>query len=153
MDEVLGKEGTLGRETEKEMILTRYLGEALIQLNPGLPEEAYRDAIRQIVDVNLAQSMLVINQEKDTLYKNGVLVSYRNDSPQGNSLQGKNERLRKTLRIFDFDNPDNNHFLVVRELWMDGDQCLKGLLLEVIIKCNYLEFFKAVKISVVWDLL
>ena len=63
MDEVLGKEGTLGRETEKEIVLIRYLGEALIRLNPGLPEEAYRDAIRQIVDVNLAQSMLSINQE------------------------------------------------------------------------------------------
>lgn len=112
MDEVLGKEGTLGRKTEKEMVLTRYLGEALIQLNPGLPEEAYRDAIRQIVDVNLAQSMLAINQEKDTLYKNGVLVSYRDE---------RDERQRKTLKIFDFDNPDNNHFLVVRELWIKGD--------------------------------
>jgi len=112
MDEVLGKEGSLGRETEKEMILVRYLNEALMQLNPSLPDEAYRDAIRQIVDVNRAQSMLAINQEKDALYKSGVLVSYRDE---------KNERQRKTLRIFDFDNPDNNHFLVVRELWVKGD--------------------------------
>lgn len=116
MNEVLGKEGTLGRESEKEMVLSRYLGEALMRLNPGLPAEAYRDAIRQIVDVNLAQSMLAINQEKDALYKNGVLVSYRDDSPQG-----KDERQRKTLRIFDFDHADNNHFLVVRELWVKGD--------------------------------
>ena len=48
MDEVLGKEGTLGRESEKEMVLSRYLGEALMRLNPDLPEEAYRDAMRQI---------------------------------------------------------------------------------------------------------
>ena len=112
MDEVLGKEGSLGRESEKEMVLTRYLSEALIHLNPGLPDEAYRDALRQVVDVNLAQSMLAINQEKDALYKSGVLVSYRDD---------KGERQRKTLKIFDFDNPDNNHFLVVRELWVKGD--------------------------------
>lgn len=69
MDEVLGKEGTLGRETEKEIVLTRYLGEALMRLNPGFPLEAYRDAMRQIVEVNRAQSMLAINQEKDALYK------------------------------------------------------------------------------------
>jgi len=112
MDEVLGKEGTLGRESEKDMVLTRYLGEALKRLNPDLPDEAYRDAMRQIIDVNRAQSMLAINQEKDALYKSGVLVSYRDD---------KGERQRKTLRIFDFDNPDNNHFLVVRELWIKGD--------------------------------
>ncbi len=112
MDEVLGKEGTLGRETEKEMVLTRYLGETLKRLNPDLPEEAYRDAMRQIIDVNRAQSMLAINQEKDALYKSGVLVSYR-DANQ--------KRQRKTLRIFDFDQPENNHFLVVRELWVKGD--------------------------------
>jgi len=116
MEEVLGKEGTqestLGRETEKEIVLSRYLREALIRLNPDLPAEAYRDAIRQIVDVNRAQSMLAINQEKDTLYKSGVLVSYRDEN---------NERQRKTLRIFDFEQPENNHFLVVRELWVKGD--------------------------------
>jgi type I restriction enzyme, R subunit len=111
-DEILGKEGTLGRETEKEMVLTRYLGEVLIRLNPGLPDGAYRDAIRQIVDVNVAQSMLAINQEKDALYKNGVLVSYQDEN---------GERQRKTLRIFDYQNPDNNHFLVVRELWVKGE--------------------------------
>ena len=112
MDEVLGKEGTLGRETEKEIVLTRYLGEALMRLNPGFPLEAYRDAMRQIVEVNRAQSMLAINQEKDALYKSGVLVSYRDE---------KNERQRKTLRIFDYENPDNNRFLVIRELWVKGD--------------------------------
>ena len=112
MDETLGKEGTLGRESEKELVLGRYLGEALMHLNPGLPAEAYRDAMRQIIDVNLAQSLLAINQEKDTLYKSGVLASYRDD---------KGERQRKTLRIFDFEQPDNNHFMVVRELWIKGD--------------------------------
>ena len=112
MDEVLGKEGTLGRESEKGMVLTCYLVEALKRLNPDLPDEAYRDAMRQITDVNRAQSMLAINQEKDALYKSGVLVSYRDEN---------NERQRKTLRIFDFDNSDNNHFLVLRELWIKGD--------------------------------
>ncbi len=112
MDETLGREGTLGRDSEKELVLSRYLGEALMSLNPGLPKAAYRDALRQIVDVNLAQSTLAINQEKDRLYKSGVLVSYRDE---------RGERRRKTQRIFDFDQPDNNHFMVVRELWVKGD--------------------------------
>ena len=41
MQEVLGKEGTLGRTNETEVVLTRYLGQKLIDLNPGLPMEAY----------------------------------------------------------------------------------------------------------------
>src|ERR1700730_16173653 len=36
-NETFGKEGTLGRKDETEVVLTRYLGEALIRLNPGLP--------------------------------------------------------------------------------------------------------------------
>ncbi len=35
--ETFGKEGTLGRKDETEIVLTRYLGEALVKLNPGLP--------------------------------------------------------------------------------------------------------------------
>lgn len=56
MDETLGKEGTLGRDSEIDLVLTRYLGEALMRLNPDLPPAAYRDAMRQITDVNLAQN-------------------------------------------------------------------------------------------------
>ncbi|MEI8651052.1 hypothetical protein P4S73_29300 [Paraglaciecola sp. Hal342] len=41
MFEKLGKEGDFGRESEKDVVLTRYLGEKLIELNPGLPEVAY----------------------------------------------------------------------------------------------------------------
>jgi len=37
MDETLGKEGTLGRDSESDLVLTRYLGEALMRLNPDLP--------------------------------------------------------------------------------------------------------------------
>jgi len=110
--ETLGKEGTLGRDSEKEIILTRHLGEALIKLNPNLPNEAYQHAIRQITEINLSQTLLAINQEKDQLYKNGVTVNYHDQ---------KGQRQRTTLRIFDFDSPENNHFLAVRELWIKGD--------------------------------
>ena len=40
--ETFGKEGTLGRKDETEVVLTRYLGEALMTLNPGLPADAYQ---------------------------------------------------------------------------------------------------------------
>jgi type I restriction enzyme R subunit len=112
MDEVLGKEGTLGRISETEIVLTRYLGEKLMDLNPGLPQEAYREAMRQITDVSAAQSLLATNREKHALIKDGVDVVYRDD---------KGERKKKRLRVIDFDNPDNNHFLAVRELWIQGD--------------------------------
>jgi type I site-specific restriction-modification system R (restriction) subunit len=39
-------------------------------------------------------------------------VRFRND---------KGERVRQRLRVFDFAEPSNNHFLCVRELWVRGD--------------------------------
>jgi len=112
MDESLGREGTLGRESERQIVLTRYLGERLMALNPGLPAEAYLDAMRQVTDISAAQSLLSTNREKHALLKNGLDVVYRDE-------QGA--RKKKHLKVFDFDNPDNNHFLVVRELWIQGE--------------------------------
>lgn len=110
--EVLGPEGTLGRLSEKEVVLTRYLGEALIRLNPGLPDAAYKDALRQILETPTTQNLLQINRDKYELVKNGVQVQYRDAS---------NDLVKKRLRVIDFDNPDNNHFLCVRELKVKGD--------------------------------
>ena len=110
--ETFGKEGLLGRESDKEVILVRYLGEVLVKFNPGLPQAAYQDALRQITEAPVTENMLQINYEQYELVKNGVLVQYRNT---------KGELEKKRLKVFDFENPENNHFLCVRELWVRGD--------------------------------
>ena len=110
--ETFGVEGLLGRKSDKEVVLVRYLGEALMKLNPGLPKAAYQDALRQIVDSSSIQNTLQINREKYELLKSGVQVSFRND---------KGNLIKKRLRVIDFDEPENNHFLCVREFWVRGD--------------------------------
>jgi type I restriction enzyme R subunit len=112
MDEVLGLEGTLGRTTEREVVLTRYLQPPLMALNPGLPDEAYLAAMRRITEVSAAQTLIGANREKHALLKEGVEASFHDD---------KGNRKKRRLRVFDFDTPGNNHFLVVRELWIQGD--------------------------------
>ncbi|MDH0611949.1 MULTISPECIES: type I restriction endonuclease subunit R [unclassified Agrobacterium] len=108
--EVFGPEGTLGRKSDKDVVLTRYLSEALLRMNPGLPEDAYVQALREITDVFSSQSLLHINQEKYALVRDGVRVKFRQNGEQ------RTER----LRVFDFDNAENNDFLAVRELWVQG---------------------------------
>ncbi|HML77356.1 type I restriction endonuclease subunit R [Geobacter sulfurreducens] len=110
-EETFGPEGTLGRLSDKEVILTRHLREALVKLNPGLPEPAYRSAISRITDYSFTQSPLQINREKYDLLKNGVPVEYRNE---------RGEVVKRRLRVFEFDRPEENHFLIVRELWIKG---------------------------------
>jgi len=111
-NETFGSEGLLGRRSDKDVVLTRYLGEALVTLNPGLPQAAYQDAMRQITDASAIQNTLQINREKYELIKNGVQVQFRND---------KGELVKKRLKVIDFNDPDKNHFLCVRELWVKGD--------------------------------
>ena len=76
-DETFGPGGTLGRKSDRDIVLTRYLRAALEKLNPGLPEAAYDDAVRQVADYGVTQSALATNRDKDALLRDGVLVSYR----------------------------------------------------------------------------
>jgi type I restriction enzyme R subunit len=111
-EETFGPEGTLGRLSDREIVLTRYLGEALLSLNPGLPTAAYREAMRIIAERTATQSQMLTNREKHHQLLGGVQVIFHND---------KGELKKQRLRVFDFDEPESNHFLVVRELWIRGD--------------------------------
>lgn len=57
----------LGRASDREVVLVRYLRLALEKLNPGLPADAYDSAVRQLVEYNAAQSLLAVNEEKYAL--------------------------------------------------------------------------------------
>ncbi len=110
--ETFGPGGTLGRASDREVVLTLYLRQKLVELNPGLPDPAYDEAARRVVATSATQSLIATNREKYAQILEGVQVTFRND---------KDERVRQRLRLFDFTEPANNHFLCVRELWVRGD--------------------------------
>ena len=111
-NETFGPDGLLGRKDDREVVLTRYLRAKLAELNPGLPSDAYDDAVRQIVSIPATQSLIATNREKYKLILDGVQVSFRDD---------KDDLVRQRLKVFDLNEPANNHFLCVRELWIRGD--------------------------------
>ncbi|MBX3058392.1 MAG: type I restriction endonuclease subunit R [Anaerolineae bacterium] len=109
-EEVLGVNGSFGRLNQKEIVLTRYLEQALRRLNPGLPDSVYQNAMSQITGYSSAQSLIQINRAQYKLLRDGVPVIYR--TPH-------NPEETARLRVFDFDEPAHNHFLAIRELWLD----------------------------------
>lgn len=111
-NEDFGPDSLLGRTSDREVVLRRPLRKKLEELNPGLPDAAYDEAIRQITATVASQSIIGTNGEKYDLIRNGVRVRFRND-------QG--ERDQDRLRLFNFDDPTENDFLCVRELWVRGD--------------------------------
>ena len=110
--EDFGPQSLLGRASDREVVLERVLREQLEALNPGLPDTAYGDAVRQLTASVASQTIVAANREKCDLMRDGVLVKFRND---------KGERVRERVRVFDFETPENNAFLCVRELWIRGD--------------------------------
>ncbi len=110
--ENFGEGSTLGRLNKKEVVLKRVFFEKIKQLNPGLPEQAYRQAYEKLTEEIITKSLGEINFEKHHLLRNGIPVDFINEKGE----QVKN----KTLRVFDFEIADNNNFLAVRQLWIQG---------------------------------
>ncbi|MGB4328566.1 MAG: HsdR family type I site-specific deoxyribonuclease [Tenuifilum sp.] len=110
--ENFGEGSTLGRLNKKEVVLKRIFFEKLKEFNPRLPEQAYIQAYEKLNEESSTKSLAEINHEKYQLLREGVPVDFINE---------KGEQIKnKTLKVFDFDNPENNNFLAVRQLWIQG---------------------------------
>ncbi len=110
--ETFGANGTLGRTNKREVILKKYFIEKLQSFNPGLPIKAYEDAYQKLTEASSSKSLAEINQEMHNLLKDGIAVDYVNE---------KGEYVKnKVLKVFNFDDPTANHFLAVRQLWIQG---------------------------------
>ena len=110
--EQLGEAGTLGRKSYKEILLTRYFREALLHLNPWLTPAQLDEAQRLMEHRLSTASLLQINEEKYFLIRDGIPVTVKKPG-------GRTEK--KYAAVIDFQNPENNRFLAVQELKVDGD--------------------------------
>jgi len=104
--------GTLGRKDKTQSLAPKYLREALLRLNTWLSDypsvdQAVADAIRFLESHDTSLGMIERNREKYLLMRDGVSVNLLNH-------QGHTEK--RTLKIFDFDQPHNNSFIAVREM-------------------------------------
>jgi type I restriction enzyme R subunit len=110
--ERLGKNGTLGRETYDEVVLSPRLRAALHRLNPGFSWEAIEIAVEELTRDRSALSLANANREVYQLLKNGVNIRIRGDG---------DEEIDETVRVIDWNNPANNDFLLVSQFWITGE--------------------------------
>lgn len=110
--EKLGEDGSFGRKSYKEILLTRYFREALLRLNPWITRGQMEEA-QKIMESHLStSSLLQINEEKYFLIRDGIPVTVKKPG-------GRTET--KNAMVIDFQNPGNNHFLAIKELKIHGD--------------------------------
>lgn len=110
--EILGKNGTFGRESYKEILLIRYFREALQKLNPWINENQILEAQRLLESRLSTSTPMQINEEKHFLLRDGIPVTVKKPN-------GRTET--KKAAVIDFQNPENNYYLAVKELKIHGD--------------------------------
>ena len=111
MTEVHGPDGTLGRDNQGEVVLTRHLRDALRRLNSNLPDEAISLAVTELSRDRSVLNEVVANRELYQLMKDGVTVEVRND---------KGDTITERVRVVDWADPSANEFLLVSQLWVTG---------------------------------
>lgn len=110
--EVLGKTGTFGRESYNEVLLVRYIRKALKRINPWITDKQIEEVIKYLERRISTQSLLEINEEKYNLIRDGVTIS---------SVNKKGEVENRKALLIDFNNPDNNDFLAIKEFIVYGN--------------------------------
>lgn len=109
--ETFGPGGTLGRSSERDVVLAPDLRAALARFNPDLPEAVREQALANLTKVDASRSLLQHNREFYGFIRNGVPVEWRD-------ANGQTEYAR--AQVIDFRRVDNNRFLAVRELKIQG---------------------------------
>ncbi|WP_296012303.1 type I restriction endonuclease subunit R [uncultured Adlercreutzia sp.] len=110
-EEALGANGTLGRNSYDEVLLERDLLDALVELNEHLSEEECEQALANLKEVFVGDTLLATNEKKYEMLKNGIPVQRR--LPDGSARTDR-------AQVFDFEFPQNNHFVAAEELWVKG---------------------------------
>lgn len=111
-NEQVGEYSTFGRETRSEVVLKKRLEDALIRLNPEIPRHIIDLAVEDLTKDRRTLNPTVANQEIYKMIKDGIKVTV--------SLDDDCEEI-ETLKIIDFDNPDNNDFFLVNQFWITGE--------------------------------
>lgn len=110
--EVLGKNGTFGRTSYHEILLTRYFQNALRRLNPWMTDSQLSEAQKTLENRLSTASLLQVNEEKYFLIRDGIPVTVKKPNGQPET---------KRAAVIDFQNPENNEFLAIKELKIQGD--------------------------------
>ncbi|MBA3058125.1 MAG: type I restriction endonuclease subunit R [Gammaproteobacteria bacterium] len=110
--ETFGDSGTEGRVSERQVVLPRRLRAALELLNPGLPLDAYAQAVEQLTQDRSKQMAVNANRELYRLLKDGVKVKVTNEA---------GAHTIETLRVIDWATPGHNDFFLTSQMWVAGD--------------------------------
>ncbi|MEV8025905.1 type I restriction endonuclease subunit R [Microbacterium sp. NPDC080220] len=110
--ETLGADGTLGRDSQHEVVLTHRLRAAIRRLNPAdVPEATIDEAVEAVTQDRSLMDRVRANREVFNLLRDGYRAEWVDDT--GDKRMG-------LLRYIDLANPSANDLLAVQQMWVKG---------------------------------
>jgi len=110
--ENLGAQGTLGRDSQHDVVLTHRLRFAMRKLNPmDAPDSAINEAVEALTKDRSVMDRVRANREVYDLLRDGYRAEWAD--------RDGNKRV-ETLRYLDLRNWSNNDLLAVQQMWVKG---------------------------------
>ena len=111
--EVLGLDGTLGRDSQHDVVLTHRLRLAMRSLNAeSVPEASITEAIEVLTKDRSVMDRVRANREVHDLLRDGYQAEWTDDD---------GVKQIETLKFLDLRDPAKNDLLAVQQMWVKGD--------------------------------
>ena len=107
-----GGRSELGRDSRRDVLLLTRLEEAIRRLNPDLEPAAVSATVEELRRDRSVLELVKANQEIHRLIIDGVRVEFRD---QYGNMTSEN------VRIIDWNDVENNDFLLTSQLWITGE--------------------------------
>ncbi len=111
--EILGAQGTLGRDSQRDVVLTHRLRFAMRKINSiDVPDASINEAIEALTKDRSIMDRVRANREVYDLLRDGYQAEWTDDN---------GDKQIATLRYLDLTDPANNDLLAVQQMWVKGN--------------------------------
>ena len=101
------------RRDKRDIIFEDRLRQSALRLNRKISESAIEEALERLMDKRHAMSPVAANCEIDGLIRDGIPVVFED---------ARGRTLHERVRVIDFNDPGQNRYLAVSQLWIKGEQ-------------------------------
>jgi len=102
------------RNSYEEVLLSERLQNAIRRINFKIPIDSQEEALKEIQRIN-SPELLTNNEVFHRMLTEGINVSYQKDLPASAGQAGGTETRGDLVWLIDFENPENNEFIVANQ--------------------------------------
>lgn len=99
-----------GRSSKRQCVLPKVTRESLHKINPTIPKDTIDKVAHNLCRDFTGSDMVKVNYDNYNLIRNGKSVSFKRNGKETFEI----------LKLIDFENPQNNDFTAVSQMWIEG---------------------------------